>query len=119
VISLDGPRRVPSPRSCVKAFSFVDLYMRPSFDHSIGILQVPYKFVDLVGSDVKGFCHVNHGTKVRIEDDGHSKLLSIVRVSGKTNVSTELFIVKDRLTVGGDAEVEKAADRPGSWLRKG
>jgi hypothetical protein len=37
-----------------------------------------------------------------------------VRVSGKTNVSTELFIVKERLTVVGDSEVEEAADRPGS-----
>jgi hypothetical protein len=114
VINHDGPHRVPSPRSCVKVFSFVDLYMRPSFDYLIGILQVPYRFVDLVYGDIKGLCHVNHGTKVRIEDDGHSKLLSIVRVSGNTNVSTELFIVKERLTVVGDSEVEEAADRPGS-----
>jgi hypothetical protein len=79
---------------CVRLYN---PHTRPSFEYPIGILQVPYKFVDLVYGDVMGFCHVNHGTEVRIEDNRHNKLLSIARVSGKPHVSTELFITLPKI----------------------
>jgi hypothetical protein len=71
--------------------------MGTSLEYPIIILQVPYKFVDLVCGDVMDLCHVNHGTEVRVEDNRHSKLLSIARVSGKINVKTEPFTVISKI----------------------